>query len=62
MVNVVLTADFDLDEDDPRLLGEILEEVVSAIAARNDGAEPSVGLTVDGEHRDPDDPATDLFS
>lgn len=62
MANVVITLDFDLDDGYADGISSILDGLVGVVRDHNDGVEPSLGLEVDGEHRDPDDPATDLFS
>lgn len=59
MVNVILSADFDLDNE--RDLPAIIDAVSEAISDRIEGIEPSLGLQVDGEHRDPDEPDSSLF-
>jgi len=42
--------------DDPEILGTILDNIAEACPAGAD-----FGLQVDGEHRDPDEPADTLF-
>ena len=60
MVNVILSAEFDFDDETQ--LPSLLAAVHEAIADRNDDVSPMLGLEVDGEHRDPDDPMTSLWS
>lgn len=60
MAQVLLTVDFEA-EDDAKTLGAILDKITEAVHEVTD-SEPGFGLEVGGEHRDPDDPATGLFS
>lgn len=62
MANVTITLDFDLDGGDPKVIASLLDDLVEAVREHNDGVDPMIGLEVSGEHRDPDDPATHLFS
>lgn len=58
MASVLINFECELDEAEvPRLLDRVCEVVEEAT-----GSQPMFGLEIDGEHRDPDDPATDLFS
>lgn len=58
MAQVLTTVEFDIDEDK---IGDVLDKLAGIIQEET-GFAPLFGLQVDGEHRDPDDPLTDLFS
>lgn len=58
MARANVTIEFDADEDH---LVEIMDAVFTAVSDVT-GESPMLGLQVDGEHRDPDEPATSLFS
>lgn len=58
MARVNVAVEFDTEESDLNALLDGIAGVVQGVT----GEEPMLGLQVDGEHRDPDDPATDLFS
>ncbi len=57
MARVNVAIEFDADEDK---LAEIMDRVAEAVSDVA-GEEPMMGLQVDGEHRDPDEPASSLF-
>jgi hypothetical protein len=58
MASVILSLGFEADEESLVELLDALHGVVQDIA----GDSPSIGIEVDGEHRDPDEPTSDLFS
>jgi hypothetical protein len=61
-VEVQVTLNFELEggaEDLVTILDNIVGAVVDDVGV---AGEPSVGLEVDGEYRDPDDPATGFMS
>lgn len=59
MARVLLQAEFEVDDESD--LAKVLDAVHGAIVDSS-GDTPMFGLEVDGEHRDPDDPETGLFS
>jgi hypothetical protein len=58
MARVSVAVEFDAEEEK---LSEIMDAVHAAVADVT-GSSPRLGLQVDGEHRDPDEPETDLFA
>jgi hypothetical protein len=58
MAQILISLDFDLNNEDE--LSAILDRVHEVIEEAI-GCSPSIGLQVDGEHRDPDAPADSLF-
>lgn len=58
MASVQVSVEFDLEED---RIGEVLD-ALSEVIQDVTGFHPLLGLQVDGEHRDPEDPLTDIFS
>lgn len=58
MARVNVAIEFDAEE---REISSILDAVHGAVQEVT-GEEPMFGLQVDGEHRDPDEPESDLFS
>lgn len=58
MAQVLMQLSFDAEETN---ISAILDAVYSAVEDVT-GEAPMIGLEVDGEHRDPDDPTSDLFS
>lgn len=55
--HVLLTLEFDADDLDQ--LRDIINDVAVEVASHI-SEEPMMGLEVDGEHRDPDDPSEGL--
>lgn len=58
MAQVNVQVEFDADEDQ---LSEIMDAVYTAVSDVIGNA-PMLGLLVDGEHRDPDEPSSGLLS
>lgn len=58
MAQIQITVLYDGDDSD---IATVLDGFAEAIHETVD-VEPYFGVTVDGEHRDPDDPTTDFFS
>jgi hypothetical protein len=58
MARVNVAVEFDAEEEN---LSEIMDSIFAAVADAT-GEDPMMGLQVDGEHRDPDEPLTSLFS
>lgn len=60
MANVLITVDFDLDDNESLhgTITSILDAFAEVVENRNDGVLPMFGLEVDGEHREPDDPSS----
>jgi hypothetical protein len=58
MAHVLIAFDLDVEETE---VSAILDRVSEAVEQAT-GSQPMFGLEIDGEHRDPDDPLTDLFS
>lgn len=57
MAQIQITLIYEGDDSD---ITNVLDRFAEVIVEAAD-TEPHFGLIVDGEHRDPDDPATDLF-
>lgn len=57
MAQVNLTVSFDAEESQLSAILDAVHGAVEDVA----GEAPMIGLEVDGEHRDPDDPTSGLF-
>lgn len=57
MARVNVAIEFDAEEGQ---LDAIMDAVYTAVSDET-GEAPSLGLQVDGEHRDPDEPSSGLF-